>query len=265
MVLESLISPKLAEKEPWRVFVIAFIYCIIAAFFAWRIFPSQSSLLSITFVTVLFVPFFQRIFAIEEYKDKKPKGSVFTRHTSAIQVYTAFFLGAIMSFAFIYVFIPDMNVFSLQAATLKNMLTGATLETDYLFMKYFINNSQTMILSFILSVLFGTGAVFILAWNASVIAVYLGFNIKSFIGEGMHSVHAYFYGVPMGLGAIALHGIPEIAGYFMAGLAGGILSIGLLREKYGSPEFNSVAKDAIVYLCIAELLIFIGAWLEAIF
>ncbi|MBI5347229.1 MAG: stage II sporulation protein M [Candidatus Aenigmarchaeota archaeon] len=265
MVLESLINPKSAEKDPWRIFVVAFVYSLIASFFAWRIFPSEASLLTITFITILFVPFFQRIFVIEERRDKNPSGNIFTRHICAIYVYSAFFLGVIFSLAFIFVFAPDMNVFSLQTNTLKNMVSGTTVDSSYLFLKYFINNSQTMILSFILSIMFGAGAVFILAWNASIIAVYLGFNIRSLIGEGMHTMQAYLYGVPLGLGAIALHGVPEIAGYFLAGLAGGILSIGLLREKYGSIAFNAVVKDALIYLALAETLILIGAWLEAVF
>ncbi len=265
MVLESLISPKSAEKSPWRIFVIAFIYSIIASFFAWRIFPSESSLLAIMLITVMFVPFFQRIFSIEEKKDRFSEGNIFSRHAPAIYVYTAFFMGIVFSLSFIYIFVPGMDIFSSQAATIKTMLSGNSTDSGYFFMKFFINNSQTMILSFILSIMFGAGAIFILAWNASIIAVYLGMNMSVMIGKGMTSVHAYLYGVPAGLGAIALHGIPEISAYFLAGLAGGILSMGLIREKYGSRAFNAVVKDALIYLACAEALIFVGAWLEAVF
>lgn len=115
---------------------------------------------------------------------------------------------------------------------------------------------------FILSVLFGAGATLILSWNASVIAVYLGLVINKFVPT-LGTVAAFLYGIPIGLGSIVLHGVPEILAYFFAGIAGGILSIGLLREKIMSKTFKEVCKDSIAFLLIAEFLIIIAALLEA--
>jgi len=71
--------------------------------------------------------------------------------------------------------------------------------------------------------------------------------------------------VGAGLSSILLHGVPEIGGYFFAGVAGGILSVGILREKFMSKEFKEVAKDSIVWLVLGEALILVGAVLEAAF
>ncbi|MFH0837274.1 MAG: hypothetical protein V1870_04045, partial [Candidatus Aenigmatarchaeota archaeon] len=57
--------------------------------------------------------------------------------------------------------------------------------------------------------------------------------------------------------------IPEIAGYFFAGIAGGILSIALLREEFMSKEFKEAGKDVLVWVILAEFLIILGAALEA--
>ena len=110
--------------------------------------------------------------------------------------------------------------------------------------------------------IFGAGAIFILAWNASVIAVYVGFVINNFIRSGVSPEIAYVLGVPAGLGSIALHGIPEIAAYFVAALAGGMLSVGIIREKFKG-HFEKILMDSLLFLAFAEGLIIVAAFLEA--
>ena len=133
------------------------------------------------------------------------------------------------------------------------------------FSDFFLNNTQVMILIFILSMLFGAGAIFILAWNASVIGVYAGLIVNSFVIKGFPLTNAYIFGVPVALVSIALHGIPEIMAYFFAGIAGGILSVGVMREKLGSRNFKIIFIDSLKFLLIAEVFIAFAAWLEIAF
>lgn len=260
MVLESIMNPKNAEDKPWHVFFIAIIYSIISMYFANHMFPSQSSVLSIALITIVFVPFFQKLFEMEEEEEtaKGPKGNLFSRHKKIIFVFSSFFLGVTVAVAFSFIFMPK-ETFSLQAETLKGFSGLAS--GSGAFSAFFINNSQVMILMFILSAMFGAGAIFILAWNASVIGVYAGNFMQA---AGLNS-GALLYGVPLSLGGIALHGIPEILAYFVAGLAGGILSVGIIREQFMSREFKKIFKDSIVLLVTAEFLIVVAAWLEAAF
>ncbi|MEM7819508.1 MAG: stage II sporulation protein M [Candidatus Aenigmatarchaeota archaeon] len=272
MVLESIMNPKNAEDKPWHVFIIAILYSFIAIYFSHVMFPTQSSILSVALITIIFVPFFQKLFEIEEKKEdlvakKKIKDNLFTRHIKIINVFSAFFLGVIVSMSFIFIFIPQLqDVFSLQSQVLRDIspITGASIQQANFF-KFFYNNTQVMLLVFILSIMFGAGAVFIFTWNASIIAIYLGYIAQSFTNKGMAATTAYLYGLPIGLGSIALHGIPEISAYFFAGLAGGILSVGIIREKLRSKEFEKIFVDSLAYLAIAELLIILGAFLEATF
>jgi len=269
MVLESLINPKKAENNPVEVFAVSFVYSCIAVFFANALFPQQSSIFTICLITIFFVPFFQKLFALEEEKEEHPRtGNLFKRHDRAIMTFGAFFMGVVIALSFIFMFFPAYGqVFYLQTSLppLSKMVgaTGLASNPGELFNLYFFNNSQVMIISFILSALFGAGAIFIFAWNASVIGVYLGLMSRSLVSTGLHSASAYLLGVGGGLLGIALHGIPEVAAYFFAGLAGGILSVGILREKMGSREFNRVFKDSLIFLAIAEVLIIIAAFLEA--
>ncbi|MCX6815366.1 MAG: stage II sporulation protein M [Candidatus Aenigmarchaeota archaeon] len=267
MVLESMINPKNAEDKPWHVFVIAFIYTIIAILFAYILFPDQSSLLTVALITMLFIPFFQKLFVIEEKKEDRAAhgrlaGSLWQRHNQLIFVFSAFFLGVIVAMSFVFMFFPNENLFSLQSNTLHGFSGAATQGGD--FSRYFLNNTQVMIMIFILSLTFGAGSIFILTWNASVIAVYVGLFAKSFATQGFGLHTAYLFGVPVGLGSIALHGIPEILAYFVAGVGGGILSVGIIREKLGSKNFSIIAKDSIKLLVAAEVLVAIAAFIEAI-
>ncbi|HLD85374.1 MAG TPA: stage II sporulation protein M [archaeon] len=270
MVLESLLNPKNAEDKPWHVFFISFLYTFIGVFFAYQLFPTQASTLSVAIITIIFIPFFQKLFDYEEEKDriaveKMKKLNMFARHEKAISVFGAFFMGVVVAMTFIFIFMPSLNVFTLQAQTIEGFssaVTGNATDTGA-FMKFFLNNTGVMVLVFIMSLMVGAGAIFILAWNASVIAVYVGLIVKSFVNNGMNTATAYLYGVPVGLGSIALHGIPEIAAYFVAGIAGGILGVGIIRERLGSEEFNIVFKDAIVFMAIAEALVVGAALIEA--
>jgi uncharacterized membrane protein SpoIIM required for sporulation len=278
MVLEILVNPKKAENKPWHIVFVSFVYSFIAIFFAHSMFPNESSILSIAFITIIFVPFFQRLFSIEEKKECMAarhmlKGNLLTRHKQIIYVFSAFFLGVVISMSFIFIFLPQFNdVFNVQAQTMKSLGYGETGTTAQLtdaemgsFHRFFENNTKVMLLMFILSALFGAGAVFILTWNASIIAIYIGYFIQSLTNKGMATATAYLYGLPAGLASIALHGVPEIVAYFIAGLAGGILSVGIIREKIHGKSFHKILIDALVLLAIAELLIFIAAWIEALF
>jgi len=268
MVLESIINPKKAEEKPWQIFFISILFSAIAIFLAYNLFPNQSSILSIAFLTIFFVPFFQRLFSFEERKDessgkRKRNENFIARHRKIVYIYTLFFLGVILTYSFAFVFIPDIrDVFTLQIEWFRNQGLAAVQQGS--FEKYFFNNTQVMMLFFVLSVLFGAGAVFILTWNASVIAIFVGI-ISNKLSGTVGITEAYIYGVSTGLASIALHGIPEILGYFFAGIAGGILSIGLLREKFMSESFKEVFKDSLVWLVIGETLIILGAILEALF
>lgn len=271
MVLESILRPKKAEDKPLYVFIIAFFYSLVSVFFAMKLFPSASSMLTVALITIIFVPFFHKLFSFEERIEDaaargKKVGNLFSRHRKVIITFSAFFLGIIFALSFLFIFVQEAQpVFALQAETLRGFHpSGLATEPASDFSRYFFNNSQVLLLIFALSILFGAGAVFIIVWNASVIAAYLGLIVQSKISQGLSSGIAYLYGIPMGLGSIALHGIPEIVAYFFAGIAGGVLSVGIMKENFNSPEFREIFIDSLIFLMIGEVFIILAAWLEAV-
>jgi uncharacterized membrane protein SpoIIM required for sporulation len=107
-------------------------------------------------------------------------------------------------------------------------------------------------LSFLLSFLLGSGAIIILAWNASILALYL----SSFLRKGL--IEEFL------VRSISLipHAPIEIASYFLAGIAGGVLSVGVIREKLFSKEFFFVLRDSLILMGLALLAVLIGAVVE---
>ncbi len=266
-MLESLLRPLRAERDPKDVFIVAIIFSFVAVGFAVQLFPAQASVFSVALITIMFVPLFQKLFEIEEKKDYKLHKDLLKRHKDLFFVFGSFFLGIVVALSFIYVFFPSTRTaFAMQESWYKangrEIITANAAAQDAAFWSFFTNNSQVMLMMFLLSVIFGGGAIFILAWNASVIAVYVGFVINSFIRVGVSPELAYILGVPAGVGSIALHGIPEILAYFVAALAGGMLSVGIIREKLKG-HFEQIFKDALLFLGAAEALIIVAALLEA--
>ena len=50
--------------------------------------------------------------------------------------------------------------------------------------------------------------------------------------------------------------------YFLAGIAGGILSLGLVREKLWGPEFRLILRDSVLLMGLSIAAVFFGAVIE---
>jgi len=61
---------------------------------------------------------------------------------------------------------------------------------------------------------------------------------------------------------LILHGVPEIAGYVAAALAGGLISAAIIR-RHGSKVLTRVLYDAILIIIFAVFSIVCGAFIEA--
>ena len=74
--------------------------------------------------------------------------------------------------------------------------------------------------------------------------------------------HQYAGVVTCGLFRYAPHGIPEILAYFVAGLAGGIISTAAIRHDFGTKKYINIIMDSAVLLLLSLFLLVISAWLE---
>ncbi len=64
------------------------------------------------------------------------------------------------------------------------------------------------------------------------------------------------------LGIMFFHLIPEVSGYLLAAISGGVLSRAFVREKIGGKNFKIVLRDSIKLLIGAIIFLIIAAFIE---
>ena len=290
MVLEALLSTVEARKHPFFVIIAAFIVNSIGLWTAYFIFPDSASIVSIAFLTIVFTRFLHNAMLNAEEQEahhhhKGLSALLFVRHIHVVKAYSLLFLGLIISYSVWYAAMPmDVRekVFFEQDKTLTNIsvlkdnVTGAfaanegpcRLDTFCWLELIFLNNGIVLLLSILFSFIFGAGAIFLIAWQASVIGALIGKTILALAAQsveqtGLSIAGAYAAGIATGLIGLAPHGIPEALGYLIGAVAGGIISIALTKPKHLPGEIGLIAKDAAILIVIALLLLLFGSYIEA--
>jgi uncharacterized membrane protein SpoIIM required for sporulation len=87
-----------------------------------------------------------------------------------------------------------------------------------------------------------------------VFASFIVVVIKSISENASHGLQAF--------GFLMVHLLPEISGFLVAAIAGGVVSKAVLYERKGSKAFKNVFKDATVLMLIAVGLVLVSAVLE---
>lgn len=280
-MLEMIIKPKTAEQGPWKMFFVGLIYASLSLLLVHWFFSGDptlskySGMIVVTFCVMFSLPFIYYTIKREEIEDEKVEGffSVWKIHSDAIYAFMWLFLGFVIAFAFWNIALGNPNLFNAQIETycqinspgniescvaeytgIENVsITGAVTKTDRL-IGILTNNIYVMIFTLIFSLIFGAGAIFVLAWNASVIAAAIGIFTKNNVA-----------GIPIGITRYMIHGFPEIAAYFITALAGGIFGVGAIRNGFKNKRFIRVLENSVVLLFIALLILILAAVVEVYF
>lgn len=275
MVLESLIGPKKAEKKPLELFFLGLIYASIALFFSLWVFREQASLLMVFLTVFAATPLMVKTMSYEEKKDLKiTKESVLLKeHAKALEFLMFLFLGFVVALSFWYIVLPESIVlpaFNVQLETIKSInsnITGVSVESLQIVWKILSNNLKVLIFSIIFAFFYGAGAIFILTWNASVIAAAIGTFFRNNISAysqstGLISTAGYFHIFSLSLLRYLTHGIFEILAYFMAGLASGIISFAVIKHDLDSPHFKRIIIDSLTLILLAIGILLFAALVE---
>jgi hypothetical protein len=291
-MLESIISPETAERSPWDMVILGFIVASLSLFFAHYLtefIPADTSMIAMAICVMALAPLLHRVMVIEEEEEECadhscPWGFI-SRNTSAIALYSFLFVGLLAAFCFWYVMLPHdsaempsgSDIFALQESvvgSVRQQISGKAIEPlcptaeaerkSAIFQRLYENNLRVMIFCFLASLLFGAGAIWILSWNASVIAVSIGSAIKVNL-EGLSAFEAYCLGFPAYSLGIAAWAVPELMAYFCAAVAGGIASVAVIRHHFMSEKFWLVMLDAGIIMLVAALLVFVGSYIEHFF
>lgn len=275
MVLESLVSPFTAEKKPWELFFLGALYASIAIFISIQIFESMAGLIAVFLTVMACLPLVYNSLKLEEQKDLLGfgEGRLLREHGKMLTFLMMLFLGVVFAFTAWFTLLPSnlsSTLFEIQVNTIKNINSNALLghlSSLSLFSKIFLNNIKVLIFCILFSFFYGSGAIFILSWNASVVAVAIGtFIKKNLIGLsasfGLQYIPTYASVVSVGFLRYLIHGIPEIAGYFIGGIAGGILSVAIIKHDFKTESFERVVLDTADLMVLALIFLFVGAIIE---
>lgn len=275
MVIESLLNPLKAEKKPWEMFFIGILYSSIGILLSLWIFADQASLVMVFLTVMACIPIVYSTMKLEEKKDlaARKEGLLMKEHFKAISFLMFLFVGVMVSCSIWYAFMPEpvsSLLFDKQVETINAVngnVTGMAVDKFSIFSMILSNNIKVLAFAILFSFIYCVGAIFILVWNATVIGVAIGNIIKSSIASsaslfGFSKAAAYFSAVVFSPFNYAIHGIPEIVGYFYGGLAGGIISVAIINQHYKSKNFAMILFDASELLVISIACLLVAAVLE---
>lgn len=272
-----LISPRKAERQPWELFFVGAFYASISIILVNWIFGNDvvlsqySGILVVTFTVMFSMPFMYYIIKLEEERVTQHIGmfKLLKGHRKALWAFLWLFVGFVVAFSFWYALLPSTESFRVQIETYclinrpgnfdecvsqygiqGTSTTVFATNTERLFL-IFTNNIYVLLFTLVFSLIFGAGVIFILAWNASVIAAAIGIFTKSNLAS-----------LPFGLFRYMVHGLPEIASYFIAALAGGIVSIAVIKRDIGSDKFWEILQDSLNLVILAVVVLFVAAIME---
>ena len=277
-MLESLINPKNAEKGPWKMFFVGLVYASLSLLLVHFLFSSDpvlaeaSGMMVVLFCVMFSLPFMYYMIKNEESQDEETTSliDVWKVHSDAISGFMWLFLGFIIAFSFWYIILQNPNLLNVQIETYCNINNPGNIEdcvAEFSFAGHAIssntlsngsklisimgNNFGVMVFTLIFSLIFGAGAIFVLAWNASVISAAVGIFANYNVSE-----------IPMGILRYMIHGFPEIAAYFITALAGGMFGVEIIKNGVGSTKFMKVLANVIFLVLIAILILVIAAFME---
>ncbi len=275
MVLELLINPKKAERSPWEMFFLGLVYASIAIILSIWIFGENIGLVMV-FLTVLSCTYLiQGTLKLEEKKDQTASGerAMLKEHVKALSFLMFLFLGFSVAFSLWYIFTPkelNQQIFEMQISTINSInsnVSGNFANPTAVFSKILVNNLKVLFFSFLFAFFYGAGAIFILAWNAAVVGTAIGSFARNSLGAiaqdiGFTAVANYLSIYSLSLLRYLTHGWLEILAYFTAALAGGIISIGVLKHDFRSKEFRKVLIDSADLALISIIILVVAAVVE---
>lgn len=217
-------------------------------------------------ITILIVPSLMNLLSIEEERERKAGlQHFFHNHKDIFQIYLFLSIGIFIGYLAVIWVLTNLGMdlsatLSEQMKILGEVITKGKI-LDFSANRFshalgiFSVNIGVAVILFILSLFYGAGSIFLIVWNASIFSTFIYTTISN-ISKGAN------YSIAL-LGTFSLYVIPEIAGFLLAAIAGGVVSKAVIVEKFMSDSFRNVVRDAFVLLLISFTLLLVAAFLES--
>lgn len=225
-------------RDDLKYLFLSFAFSSVSIFFAYYIYPSATSILSISFIVIALTP---PLFSLIENEETLvahcgKKLPFLDRYEPLLILVLVLSVGIFLSLSLWYNVLPSdpsydemgvchtslpcrEGVFKLQIASIEEpraVHTGLGL----------------MLFAFLLSLFFGTGALLIIVWDVSALVV-----TSATISPMNFLLH-----------------LPKLLAFFLTGLSGTLLSVAVVRHEWCSHSFTRVFKDSVRLLLLAVAL-----------
>jgi uncharacterized membrane protein SpoIIM required for sporulation len=240
VVFEHLFPERLLERKEWTAFFLAFIYATLSIIIARLLFPANSGIVSVVFVSIFLIPYFETILKREERQEKREKKGIFRLfkdNADAIRTYFFLFFGIYLAYM-TYALLAPVLGFPVDAVfreqlSLESVRGGAVFSSSTFF-SILMNNWWVLLACFLIALIAGDGAIFFIAWNASTWGTIFGYRA---LMASMHTGESVLW-VLLLLVLITLpHVILEGGAYILAALAGGVISDEIIEKSEELREF----------------------------
>jgi len=266
MVLEQLYPLKLIEKNPFYALLLGICYSVIAIGASILLFPEDPAIVAVAFTALIILPTLSILLkqeeGIESKKDDFNLVNFYVDHKDVFKVYILLFLGIFLVFSFFALILPSLAtnyIFENQLNVLYGSKTGGAIFSKSLFLDILKNNLGVLILCFVTAFVFGDGAIFLITWNASVWGTIFGNIAKTAALNVAKSPIYYFFIILL---IVFPHMILEAFSYVSSATAGGIISKGLLKEKFLSKKFRTLTKNTVLLMIFAFLILVLAVIIE---
>ncbi|MFH0949519.1 MAG: stage II sporulation protein M [Candidatus Aenigmatarchaeota archaeon] len=159
-------------------------------------------------------------------------------------IYGLIFIGMIIAFIGYYTLVEPINSFDY--LTKERILQQDRFE---LFSSIMNNNIRLIFISFLLSMLYGIGSIFILTLNASIISQ----MFSSFI---VSDKATFFY-------LFLPHTALEFVSYFLAAISGALLTVAIIKYRQRTKAFDEEVLQAALFFSAAMIEIILAALVES--
>lgn len=271
MALEEVMLNMKYERQGLYAFLMSIFFCFLGILSARMVFASNVDMMALAFTSLLLIYGLNKITTEEEELEaRESKLSIkglFGEHRDVVKIYIGIFFGIFFVYLFFSMFASTDTTLSNARSQLAmagitghatESLAGQATEQGF-FSSVLKNNIKVLFACVLLSIIYGSGAVLFIAWNASVWGAVFGYSVKMSSLVSGQSMLTTFLVIMI---PVFPHIFAEALSYFSASISGGVLSKAIVKEDIGSDRFNHVFTDSMIFTGIAFFLIVIAAVME---
>lgn len=270
MVLEHIFPEDWLERKGMYSFILGVMYSIVGIILSSILFPGDPALVAVAFTSLLLLPELYKIFSIEERRERVEQvvsfRALWRDDIDVVRIYISLFLGILLVYSIGTIILPDFQTNSLFREQLEVRLgsgfAGAATGVIFsgrLFFDLLSNNFLVLVAVFIMALLTGDGAIFLITWNASVWGALFGFLAKT---AGLFAGQNPFFLLGKIMIIVFPHMILEALSYFLAAISGSVISKDVILEQFASERFMEVFSFNMYLLIFALCFLLLGGIVE---